>query len=191
MGNEEEHEPLQGIYIDTITDSDGDGIPDYKDDDDDNDGIPDLLDLDSDFGEQIPEFHLGVEEDTPISSAVSMISKLREYLEDAPKQLILDNIEKASLFKVIDSFKNSVIEDDEVETELSDSNLADDGIDLWHVIKSSLFGEASEAVDSQNKENDVTDDKVIGKSDGESGGFVNAFIGWMESEHKAIKRDRK
>ena len=32
----------------TIQDTDGDGIPDYLDDDDDNDGIPDYLDDDAD-----------------------------------------------------------------------------------------------------------------------------------------------
>ena len=34
--------------VDPTVDSDGDGIPDYIDDDDDNDGIPDYLDEDAD-----------------------------------------------------------------------------------------------------------------------------------------------
>ena len=37
-----------------LTDSDGDGIPDYLDDDDDNDGIPDDQD-DDDDGDGIPD----------------------------------------------------------------------------------------------------------------------------------------
>lgn len=41
--------------VDKTRDSDGDGIPDYLDDDDDNDGIPDHLDIDDD-GDGIPDF---------------------------------------------------------------------------------------------------------------------------------------
>lgn len=38
----------QKLDILEAKDSDGDGIPDYLDDDDDNDGIPDSLDDDDD-----------------------------------------------------------------------------------------------------------------------------------------------
>ena len=36
-----------GVQIDTQTDTDGDGVPDFRDNDDDGDGIPDHLDIDS------------------------------------------------------------------------------------------------------------------------------------------------
>ena len=42
------------IVIDRKLDTDGDGIPDYLDDDDDNDGIPDDQD-DDDDGDGIPD----------------------------------------------------------------------------------------------------------------------------------------
>ena len=38
----------QPTVVDKTKDSDGDGIPDYLDDDDDNDGIPDDEDMDDD-----------------------------------------------------------------------------------------------------------------------------------------------
>ena len=44
---------LNNLSADEI-DSDGDGTPDYLDDDDDNDGIPDYLDKDDD-GDGIPD----------------------------------------------------------------------------------------------------------------------------------------
>ena len=37
-----------------LVDSDGDGVPDYLDDDDDNDGIPDHVDHDQD-GDGVPD----------------------------------------------------------------------------------------------------------------------------------------
>ena len=165
-----------GIDIDMVSDADGDGIPDYRDDDDDNDCIPDHLDMDTEVqpialrlvnGPKVKfdgEENLGVlfrrlqgqepepDQEQQKTAYSGIFSKVMKTISGTGER----NDDTASLeagvsmfTSVFESFKKSILEEDEDDGGKHESEDTENDIDLWNVLSSRIFsgddGAASES----------------------------------------------
>ena len=163
--------PPEGINIDLITDSDGDGVPDYRDEDDDDDGIPDHYD---------PEFKLPLIIQEQLSQSDEMpnitveenkvlLSELIQLLSNSPEedldpavkgidseqtcQLsgILKNIEKSvpksycdSSTEHVESHKIPEKETNTIQSQGHPDQEFEENLDLWSAVKLFIWGNESE-----------------------------------------------
>ena len=141
-----------GIDIDMVSDADGDGIPDYRDDDDDNDCIPDHLDMDTEVQPIAlrlvngPKFKFNGEQDLAVLISQSQGQELQE------DDVLISPSSSVNVFtSVFDSFKRSILEEDEDES--SEQGGKHEDVDLWNVLSSGIFSggdnAASESQDEQ------------------------------------------
>jgi len=154
-----------GIDIDMVSDVDGDGIPDYRDDDDDNDCIPDHLDMDTEVQPIAlrlvngPKFKFDGEQNLAVlisrsqgkeneeqqntvfsgifSKAVKSMSLASEEAGD-DKSTSSSRDDDVSVFaSVFDSFKKSILEEDEDDSEDSEKHEekdVDQDVHLWPTV---------------------------------------------------------
>ena len=135
-----------GIDIDMVSDADGDGIPDYRDDDDDNDCIPDHLDMDTEVQPIAlrlvngPKFKFDGEQNLAVlisrsrqqqereeqqntmffgifSTAVKSMSLVSDETDDESTRPSRHDDDVSVFTSVFDSFKKSILEEDEEDGE--------------------------------------------------------------------------
>ena len=188
--------PTMGIQIDMKTDSDGDGIPDFRDDDDDNDGIPDFADID--FGENLQKGHSFDEDDEHDSNASlydgvpSIIPEIIKFLEN-PSDIIelplLKGVQQADY-----NYLSGVLKDLKKALLLEEAEKADDShhhpddedeesVDLLFAMKKVLFGVDDDEVDeAETKADDASH---------HSGSIKDTLYSWIQTHDSERRRSRK
>jgi hypothetical protein len=183
------------LKIDTKSDRDGDGIPDYRDYDNDNDGIPDILDIDGGYGTgryYRPTRH--VEENYSFLSSIPSLKSFLPVMEATPdisrrsaRSVDGEGVDASRLqdegllAQLVDSFKRAGLREAEavqVEEPPPHQGGHDDeeDIDLWSALVSPFYRDAVDEGVSEKDDDDVKDARTVS--------YAERLVQWFGNDEK-------